>query len=940
MSERINVLKNMKYRLRKNKNDFIVDGVLTIPQGVTSIHINEYSSKKLVKVKLPKSIRTIESSAFFSNNIKQLSMQEGIQEIGNYAFAKNEIEEIELPNSLEKIGENAFFKNQLKNISIPGNVKVIGEQAFSNNQLTEITLSEGNQRIKYRAFSDNQLETIDFPNTIQEIESLAFSSNKLTHVTLPSSIKKIGNSAFMGNKIESVSLPANITKIAKGMFAHNKITELHIPDTVEVISESAFASNVITNLHIPKSVKTIENEAFSYNKIVHIHFESGVTNIEEGAFRLNKIESLALPSSLLFIGRSAFSNNKIKELSIPNSVLIISESAFFENKLKNLIIPGSVQSIGGGAFSQNELEELILEDGIKTIHRNAFYRNKIKELIIPDSVMNIEQYAFSHNQLTRVVLPSNLMSIEKGAFSNSPNLNTIEFKGTKINMPQGVNEVIYQNGKLLILGNDFFEIKMFDSNGVEELVTDENLDNIISIFGAQHDISFRIQKMREWEKIFTSKSGMVDKDTLQKMGYEIIFSLPATRDNANTIKQGLRSYNEIKNHTNYPFEETRDLFKMCYAIGLFDGDKTHSNYVKEFIYNQLERGIISQTNIHNTFDTVQLDKGYRRKVAYLIMQAMNDFQYRYQTGFISRIYNDYDEIVRFIEKAYKGHIRDLNPRIWILEGKEKLNSEEEELLHKLKEEVIQKERSIEKVNLADVKYYIDNNLFRVRKGNEELSEVMPMLAGMSQKDFDIIQDYFEQAKGTPKEIIQTKDLAGEECTYQWSSGDNPYNVALGPIVGCCARKNGAGEDIMIQSMINPLVQNLLLRDKNQNIVAKATAYYNKKEGYILFNNVEAKETVVKATIEQRRALQEALKRAVKDQVVAQSKKGVILKEVRMGMLRNDLFGPDDLKVKKVMLLPNYSYRNYSGDANNPAHGQGILYEGREEILEEEISRVR
>lgn len=69
----------------------------------------------------------------------------------------------------------------------------------------------------------------------------------------------------------------------------------------------------------------------------------------------------------------------------------------------------------------------------------------------------------------------------------------------------------------------------------------------------------------------------------------------------------------------------------------------------------------------------------------------------------------------------------------------------------------------------------------------------------------------------------------------------------------------------------------------------------------------------------------AVYRAVSDQVNAQREKGIELHEVRMGMLRNDIFTDKHLKTVTQRLLNNYSYKNYRGDANSSAAGQGILF---------------
>lgn len=194
-----------------------------------------------------------------------------------------------------------------------------------------------------------------------------------------------------------------------------------------------------------------------------------------------------------------------------------------------------------------------------------------------------------------------------------------------------------------------------------------------------------------------------------------------------------------------------------------------------------------------------------------------------------------------------------------------------------------------------------------------------------------LQDLYQESLNTEKELIQTIDQKENDYTYQWSAGSNPINLVLGYIVNCCAKINGAGEDIMRQAMTNPFVQNLLIRDTNNNIVAKATAYYNKEDNYILFNNVEG----ISLNKGKARA---CLNRAINDQIAALASQNIFISEVRVGMLRNDIFCDKDITVEKKELLKNYRYSNYEGDANNFTFGQGILYNGT--INEKEVTYVK
>lgn len=948
MAEGINIAKLAKYKLTNKKEQLVNNGVLKIPKGILRIKYREYHKKLITNLYLPKSLKIIENSAFneneikelkipssirkigfgaFSNNkIEHLEIENGVKHIGEYAFAGNQIKEITIPTSISKLENNVFAKNQIQEVIIPDNIETIGRSAFENNELNRVFISKKTKKIESLAFANNQLSSIELPDFIKELGNYAFMRNKIEAFTFPTSIKSISDGLFMGNQLTSVIIPSQVTSIGESAFAFNKLKELEIPNNVSSIGESTFVSNEISHLQLSNQLHLIPKRAFYGNKLTELAIPSSVVSIDNHAFAFNKIQDLKLNEGTVIIGNGAFSNNIIQMLELPNSVVAIDEKAFSQNKIKSLHLSSNIRAVGNSAFAYNKLESLEIEEGIIQINNGTFYSNQLTNIIIPNSVKIIGTNAFANNNLEKVTLPNNIEDIRKDAFAQNPNLKKVIYRDKEIFLQHGIKDIRFDKERLIILSNNFAELKVFNREGAELRLNDQELKEVTDLFDNKDEIELAMRRVLEWEKVYTSKAGVVDHDTLKRLGPEIITTLEPNRENANQIKQGLKIYNEIKENASFHYEETRDLFKMCYVLGLFDGQKEYSTYINEYIKYLLNRKKMTESRIHAIFDTFQIENGYNRQVSHLLMKALDNIYFLNNYTYISRLYNEYGLIKTFIDKAYKRDLRDLGPRIRILEANNELNDDEQGELSQLREESERKKRSIEKIGLDEVIFYIENNLFKFRKGNEELSSVAYYLKGMSQKDFDAVQDIYEQSKGVPKALIQTKDQDTSNYTYQWSPSDNPVNIVLAYIVNCCARKNGAGEDIMRQSMINPLVQNLIIRDPNQNIIAKSTAYYNQEEGYILFNNVEAATSFVQsASQEQKEKAIEAVKRAVADQVKALKEQGILLNEVRMGMLRNDLFTADHLKVEKNHLLSNYPYKSYNGDANSSAHGQGILY---------------
>ena len=142
-------------------------------------------------------------------------------------------------------------------------------------------------------------------------------------------------------------------------------------------------------------------------------------------------------------------------------------------------------------------------------------------------------------------------------------------------------------------------------------------------------------------------------------------------------------------------------------------------------------------------------------------------------------------------------------------------------------------KNLKNISYEDICYYINHNTFDVRDQNEKLLSVVNELAvHINQDEFDEIQDIYEQSKNVLKNIPSVKDDLKNNITYHWSKSDSPVNIILGYLVDCCAKLGAAGEDIMRQSMINPDIANLIIYDENNQVLGKATAYYNSRKKYL------------------------------------------------------------------------------------------------------------
>ena len=168
-------------------------------------------------------------------------------------------------------------------------------------------------------------------------------------------------------------------------------------------------------------------------------------------------------------------------------------------------------------------------------------------------------------------------------------------------------------------------------------------------------------------------------------------------------------------------------------------------------------------------------------------------------------------------------------------------------------------------------YLISNTFENVIEGNEDIAQEFSGFHVIGQGHFDESQIIRESGKDAPhhiagsalKEEVITEiikrmqkeikdkaldskqildELIEKEFTYEWLDKHDPKNFTLGLYCDCCASivSTFYGKDIMKASIVRDDVQNLVIRNNNGEIIAKATIYVNKEKGYAVFNDIEMK----------------------------------------------------------------------------------------------------
>lgn len=741
----------------------------------------------------------------------------------------------------------------------------------------ELVIKQGVTTIKDEEYSSKKITSLTLNEGLELIGEYSFGNNDIKELTLPSTLKTIGKEAFIDNVIEKLTLNEGLKTIEESAFENNKITSLNIPSTLEEIEASAFMYNFIRELDIPSNIKHLRKGSFSHNNIEKIIFNSELETIEPFVFQFNLIEELSMPDSITEMGEYAFYHNKLTNVKLSKGLTTIENSCFSSNELTNVDIPEGVTSIGNYAFTNNKIKKLTLPSSVLEIGIGAFQGNKLNEVEIPSGVESIDVCAFLNNPLKKVILPKSVKKIAPNAF---------------------VNTDIYYDGVLIN----------------KDLVKKYGCENVIKLYEADKIVG--LDKINDF----------IDKDIFDIM--------PINNDALKGYILNRKKFEEllqkILNGKSCKSDLYKSIFKMCFSLGVFNNLDEQTILFIETLVKKYQIGFVQK--VFNNFKLSTYKPKFKDVFIKLLDEniLIDDF-----SEIIYRLYNSFEDVNKYTIKVHEYNLSKKNTEL--IRNKNK--GLDTSLLEK---EIDELKKSIKEITYDDIVYYIKNHNFIIRTGNEALKTIENELAlHINQNEFDILQDIYEKSIGVEKNIPLTKDLSFPDMRYHWSKSDNPVNLILGYLVNCCAKLGAAGEDIMRQSMINPDIANLIIYDENNQVIGKATAYYNRRKKYILFNNIETKVIKTyrnKSEVQRKKDCLDAIIRGVNDAVSELKRQGKEVTEVRIGMKKNDL--GDTILEEEIpisnKLLNNYDWFDYEGDANDINLGQAIVYKDEENLINKNI----
>lgn len=420
-----------------NNDEFTIDadGVLVaytggatdirIPEGVTEISSNAFTSAQLTSVWIPASVRAIDDSAFAGQPLTQVTFQDDeahpsqLETIGERAFSYTPLESVSLPRSLKTAGLETFSDMaKLRSVHVGPNVQADGLfAAFARTPLLEsIEVDAANQNYQ-------SLDGVLYAQGGTHLATYPQAKNSGGSYTVAEETAFIDEGAFASAQITSVTLPSHLRNVGKGAFVGARITSLTLPDAFESMDDTAF-------WYMPKLERVdlggatmLPDSAFRYDKsLAEVNFRPDLNRLAEVgdfAFDTTALTSATLPDSVTSIGKGAFSaDSALTSVHLGSGIATIGESAFVDaNNLASLTVDpaNTVYSVEDGAlYGKGDAgRTLVLYLPTKTD----------TDVTVPKGTTAIADAAFANNtSLRRVVLPEGLTTIGYGAFDGDANL--------------------------------------------------------------------------------------------------------------------------------------------------------------------------------------------------------------------------------------------------------------------------------------------------------------------------------------------------------------------------------------------------------------------------------------------------------------------------------------------------------------------------------------
>lgn len=840
-----------------------------------------------------------------------------------------------IPEGVSEIAPDFLrhVKEKPRKIIFPSSLRSIGEGLLKDNQtLREVVFNGGIEKIEKEAFACcENLKEVKLPDTINLIDESSFSGCvNLKKVVFPKSKYRIGQNAFFGcEKLSGEIDLGNVEYIDDSAFEGCiNLKKVNIKSIeMESIEERAFYGCCnLEYISLPQKIKTIKSGAFAgCESLKSIVLPEGIEKIAANTFSCcYSLRSVKMPDSVKLIASNAFSKcEKLKFINMPQDLLSIYAFAFSDCKsLEDVKFPSKLRVISNNAFSGcANLKDVEFNENLQSIGTSAFEKcYLLKEVILNE--LDVGERAFEK------CFGLNKFSINNGtlygsSLSSCPNLKSLSL-GKKVEL---INFDISSLQKLeyITKNEDMFSITSSIKEGQDSV-------GLTEVNGINIDILLKCWENRN--KICAE----LKNENVARL-YNVLFA-----------ELGEEKFKEFWENKNLTF------FKQLSNLPRYEED---FNAFCRFYYNL--GGFlkpINETRITKSKNEVTTSVDYAQMVGEFFKDKLTDENNVYQNSFAMfdgmKLGSFKPEFTRFFlnKDVYAGLLEETKREIKIF----KKCYEEFERVQETNTSNKGNQRQLKPTVKKFVDTFINNNFSGVTDENYDIASVLtPYFT--SQRTFEkalaireekerlgtgnnILEEHLEEqdvfgnldalgrmikSKGVSTLKIMS-DIAKDNFTFEWLEKNDPRSYILGKLCHCCAFIEGKGFTYMKASIVNPDIQNLVIKDKTGAIIAKSTLYVNREQGYGIFNNLEINRNVhIDNLNEVFRKFQLGAVAFVEKYNKQHPDKP--LTKVNIGMDCNKAKEQIESEFEKEKhLLPSFKYTDYAdGDNNGDAASLKIQY---------------
>jgi hypothetical protein len=364
-------------------------------------------------------------------------------------------------------------------------------------------------------------------------------------------------------------------------------------------------------------------------------------------------------------------------------------------------------------------------------------------------------------------------------------------------------------------------------------------------------------------------------------------------------------------------------FKLFYNLGMLDKPIEHNGKkldyaqkVTSLLMDKLDKRKVGLDTLYSIGSSMPV-LGFKKEFTDFFLENFDEFiaEEKNRYGFVARSYSKFEEIQK-TNTSNRGRQRQLKPTIQ--KFKEYL---EENRYDGITEETRPIANTVSPFFGAQVIFDRAVGLMEEKKMKETPDHILSV--PLKEEKITSINNPFGTIDNTANEIKSNqtdtiKNLtktAENEFTFEWLAKNDPENLILGKLCSCCAHIDGMGYGIMRASIVDPNVQNLVIRDEKNEIIAKSTFFVNRKEGYGVFNTVQISQDLDK---NKKRQVYKKYMLGLEKFIEQYNKEHPDnpLTQVNVGMGLNDLkdFIEDNHK-EASDLLPSINYSRYGSNGN-------------------------